>query len=504
MANLMDLVRELKQLNARKKAGEVLAPDEEARRRELKNYLKSALESQQGGGGGESEPPAEATAVKEPPLSRSTSIPSSMLHSAESSAPKPQPPVRGAPAAITMSPGAGARPLVEPLDPPASPSGRHAPVSLDPPAPASAPKPFVPKKDAYAIKGLDDLLGAAAQTAGEDPDADAPKFVADDIPLDEAAPPEAVEAPAGPPKPYVPKKDAFAIKGGGIDDLLKSAASSEAVAKADPWSSKKAKASPTELSEAEQAAERALRATKTRERPQNADEAAQQLLQIESQYTPPEDDFALEQYYGAYQEEGYAYVDEAAAPLAPIDSRELELAKATGAIATASTAAPASGATTATAPPGLAFLDDFPALYQKRVLPSPDEEIVIDSDDPNLLVPGKRKVTVHMLNGEKKMGAIRVLRRGDLGFRLEPQGSGMPEDISIAQCKAVFIHLQPNAQPKNVAGRPLTVTFKDQRQVQGASDDYQPGAPVFSLVPPAGRGQFERIIVNVAAVAAVR
>lgn len=469
MANLMDLVRELKQLNARKKAGEVLAPDEEARRRELKTYLKSALESQQGGDGDAS----ESTNIKDTP----SRVPSSVLKSAESSAPKPQPPPRGA---------------------------QPQAVSLDPPAPAPAFKPFVPKKDAYAIKGVDDLLHVAEKTAGQEAEDDAPKFVADDIPLDEDVPPPATigeqPAPAGPPKPYVPKKDAFAIKGSGLEDLVRSAAASDAVAKADPWASKKAKASTTELSEAEEKAERALKAQKTRERATNADDAAAQLQQIESQYTPPEEDYALEQYYGAYEEEGYEYVPDAA--LAPIDSRELELAKATGAVA--STAAPAGGSANATAPPGLAFLDDFPALYQKRVLPPPDEEVVVDSDDPNLLVPGKRKVTVHMLNGEKKTGAIRVLRRGDLGFRLEPSGSGLPEEISIAQCKAVFIHLQPNAQVRGGAGRTLTVTFKDQRTVQGASDDYQPGTQVFSIVPPAGRGQFERIIVNVAAVAAVR
>jgi hypothetical protein len=154
-------------------------------------------------------------------------------------------------------------------------------------------------------------------------------------------------------------------------------------------------------------------------------------------------------------------------------------------------------------PPGLAFLDDFSALYTKRVLAPPDEDVVIDSTDPSLLIPGKRKVTVHLLNGEKKQGAIRSLRRGDLGFKLEPLGSGQTEELSISQVKAVFIHLHANAQPKDIAGRSLTVTFRDGRAVQGVSDDYQPGAPVFTLVPPAGRGQFERIIINGGAAASV-
>jgi hypothetical protein len=78
------------------------------------------------------------------------------------------------------------------------------------------------------------------------------------------------------------------------------------------------------------------------------------------------------------------------------------------------------------------------------------------------------------------------------------------EELSISQVKAVFIHLQANQPAKDVPGRPLTATFRDGRAVQGVSDDYQPGAPVFTLVPPAGRGQFERIIVNAAAVSSVQ
>lgn len=49
----------------------------------------------------------------------------------------------------------------------------------------------------------------------------------------------------------------------------------------------------------------------------------------------------------------------------------------------------------------------------------------------------------------------------------------------------------------------ITVLFRDQRAVQGESSDYEPSAPVFSLVPPAGRGQFEKIIINAAAVSSV-
>src|SRR5689334_17355936 len=60
MANLMDLVRELKGLNARKKAGETLSPADEARRKELKSFLRTTLEAQGGGS-------VEDSAVKEAP-----------------------------------------------------------------------------------------------------------------------------------------------------------------------------------------------------------------------------------------------------------------------------------------------------------------------------------------------------------------------------------------------------------------------------------------------------
>jgi hypothetical protein len=299
------------------------------------------------------------------------------------------------------------------------------------------------------------------------------------------------------PQPYVPKKNAFAIDAGLAGSLIDNAMRSDAVSKVDPWALKQAHASQAEIEESNERADAALRANKKRERANGADEALAQLKEIEAAYTPPVDAFTFEQYYSEYETEGLVPVDAAAASgLKPIDPREIELQRAGVEAAGASNAA-------VQVPRGLAFLDDFPALYTRRILPPPDEELVSDSADPSLIVPGKRKVTVHLINGEKKQGSIRQLKRGELGFRLEPMGSGLPEEMSIAQCKAVFIHLQASAPPKDVQGRTLTVTFRDGRSAQGVSDDYQPGAPVFSIVPPAGRGQFERVIINGSFVQAV-
>jgi hypothetical protein len=463
MANLMDLVRELKVLTERKKAGETLPAGDEKRRKELKEFLRSSLEapgssiSREGlavSGEGDpviDKPPPRPTPVTSPPPRAP----------AASSAPKPPP----------LPPP---QPVV-PAVPTTAPPVRAAP------RPVAAPSPIA--------SFMEEMLPPVPQRAAPQPAAPAPIQTA-------PRPMATAPAPAPVPSAYVPKKDAYAIA--DVSSLINDAMSSEAVAKVDP--NRKAQASPAQIEEAEARAEAALRANKTPERPKNPDQAAQQLQSAGGGYTPPDNDFVNEQYYGSFESEGYAVVSAAdAGDLKPIDPREIEIQKLDVA------AGPSGATTTAAVPAGLAFLDDFPALYAKRVLPAPDDEVDIDSDDPNLLVPGKRKVTVHLLNGEKKQGSIRTLRRGELGFKLEPLGSGQTEELSISQVKAVFIHTQANAAPKETPGRPLTATFRDGRAVQGVSDDYQPGAPIFTLVPPSsGRGQFERIIVNGAAVQSVR
>ncbi len=448
----MDLVRELKALNARKKTGETLSPADEARRKELKGYLRSTLEAQ---GGGAS---LEDSAVREVP--NRGGVP------AGSSAPKdmPAPRVPSASSAPKAAPTQSAKPSA------AASAQANAPTRAGAPRPVSTPTSEAAGRENF----MEDMLPPVQQ------------------PKPAAPPPQAATA-----KPFVPKKDVYAIQDAG--SFIDAAAASDAVAKIDPLALRKAHASSAEVEEAEQRAEAAVRANKKKPRAQTPDEAAEQLQQTTGGYTPPDDNYAMEQYYGEFALEGYQLVDARdAGDLKPIDPREIELSKLDAA------SAPGMGSTNVAVPAGLAFIDDFPALYAKRVLPPPDDEVTIDSNDPNMLIPGKRKVTVHLLNGEKKQGSIRSMRRGELGFRLEPVGNGHVEELSIAQVKAVFIHLQANQPPKDVPGRPLTATFRDGRAVQGVSDDYQPGAPVFTLVPPAGRGQFERIIVNAAAVSSVQ
>ena len=396
-AQLMGLVRELKALNARKKAGETLSSSEETRRKELKVFLKSQLE------GGDPEPSVTA---QRPASTPPTSTP----------APPPPEPTRAAPRPATMSSA--------------------------PPTPPARPAPAAPA-----------------------------------------------------PPPYVPRKDQFAI-GGNADSLINAAMGSDAVAKVDPWGHRKVQANQGELDDAEARADAAIKATKKRERASTPEEVLAQIRETQGGYTPPSDDYCQEQYYGEYLGEGLSMVGAGdAIDLRPIDPREIEVRRAIDVAA-----GPAAGGMTMTIPSGLLFLDDFVALYSKRVLAPPSDEVSFEVDDPSMLI-GKRKVTVHLLNGEKKQGSIKALRRGELGFKLE--GAGVVEEIALSQIKAVFVHLQGSSQPRAGGGRSVTVMFRDQRAVQGDSDDYAPNAPVFTLIPPAGRGQFEKIIVNAAAVHSV-
>lgn len=426
-AQLMGLVRELKALNARKKAGEELSAPEETRRKELKTFLKAQLE---GAGGGD-----ESMSDARP----ATSTPSAAPVAAPAAAPppRPAPPVAAAPPP---------RPAPQPVpQPQAQPQARPSPAAV----PAAVP--------------------AAAAAA--------------------------VAPPPRPASTYVPKKDAYAI--GGAAAFIDAAVNSDAVKKTDGWSHRKALASDVEIADAEAAADAAIRATKKRAHVTSPEEVEAQLQEISGGYTPPDNDFVLEQYYGDYFSEGLAHASVAeSADLRPIDPREMQFRQALD-VAIGSGA----GATSVTVPPGLSFLDDFPALYTRRVLAPPaDESSAAAADDPTLLI-GKRKVTVHLLNGEKKQGSVRALRRGELGMKIE--NGGQVEEIGLMQVKAVFVHLQPNAQQVATGGRMLTVLFRDQRAVQGESTDYEPSAQVFSLVPPAGRGQFEKIIINAAAVSSV-
>jgi hypothetical protein len=451
-ANMMDLVRELKDLNERKKAGAALTPAEAARRKELKETLRIALEQQKSGQGGGGLSGEGASVV-------SQSGPALQSPSASTTG-RPVPAATSTPPRLSSTSG----PAV------ASPS----PARTAPPPPAStpsqeAPKPAFDPRKAFMIKtGKTGLAEQGSDESGE------------------------VDRSYAAQKGKIDPRNAFAIK--GFDNLLDAAASSDAVGAT--FKHEKVAASREDIDDAAAKADAALRATKKRERSNDVEIIASQLNEIESAYTPSDAHLALEDYYGGYVDDGFDYVqDEAAVRLAIIDPREMELHRAGIGEGTSTTGVPA----------GLAFLDDFPALYTSGALPAPADDDEEDVEDPNLLIPGRRKVTIHLLNSTVKRGAIRRLAREDTGFVLEPQGAGRAEEIPISQIKAIFVHRRGRESVTPTSGRPITVTFRDRRTVQGYTPDYQPGLPMFTMsVSGPQSAQFELIVVNAQAVAGIR
>lgn len=240
---------------------------------------------------------------------------------------------------------------------------------------------------------------------------------------------------------------------------------------------------------------------KKRPRPRNENEMQEQMQEIyaASQFTRSDEDLQTELYY-SYADEGYSPVedeDEDDIELDPIDPREIELQRA-GLLNDDNK----NGIENAViCVPGGVFLDDFMALYEQGILPRPDDDTEPEIDDPDALVPGKRKVTLHMLNGQVKRGSIGKIMRQDLGFKLD-LGRGQIEEIDFAHVKALFIMKGKGEAPDLSNARKLTIEFKDRRRVMGLSPDYQPGAFVFTLVP-SGPGNFERVIVHSGAAARI-
>jgi len=235
-----------------------------------------------------------------------------------------------------------------------------------------------------------------------------------------------------------------------------------------------------------------------KKRAQTPEEVEKELADVSSRsaYTSDFDEL-LGDYYYSYVNEGYQVVAEQVA-LEVLDPREIELRRA-GLLSTSG--APGSGVATITRVPGGTFLDDFMMLYEKGILPRPSDDEDAEADDPNAMVQARRKVTVHMLNGEVRRGVVDKILQGAAGFMFKPQGAPA-EEVPFVHIKALFVQAGSRAAAEAVKGRPLTVEFRDRRAVQGISPDYRPGVPVFTLIPQ-GKGNFERVIVNAGAVARI-
>jgi hypothetical protein len=252
---------------------------------------------------------------------------------------------------------------------------------------------------------------------------------------------------------------------------------------------------PPELAaQVETAAERAdaaMRASNPRPRPTTTAEMVEQLAEVNRMnvYTRSEAPPQFAEYF--------AYAEHIPVPEAPVDFPVIDPRAAEhlqGAGSTDSTWSAVS------AMPGGVFLDDFAELYTSGIVSAEEMDAGSSNEapDPNLLIAGKRKVTVHMATGEVKRGVIARLARQDGAFTLLPQGAGRPEGVAMAQVKAIFVSLGVGTLPPAPRGKPLTVTFRDGRQIQGASPDFGLG-PTFTLIPMQ-RGAWEVIIVSAAQV----
>ena len=433
MANLMDLVRELKALNARKKAGEALSEDENTRRRELKKYLKTALANQSSTGSATGGPVSSTgPAIVTPPSS-----PGAVSSNVATRSPTPTAMRSPTPPSMVA---AGARP---------------APIQVNTPPSAPARNPFAINAEAL---------------------------------FEEAAASSAVNALTEPTSPSLTMSDEPSSDLSDVSHF-------DELAGMNPLDAPE-RASRADLECQVARASKAAKANRPKNKAKKIDEveAVWEEVHERNGYTPPEVLLNHEDYFGGYLDEGMHLVDATATKgLAPIDPREIELHRAglggTGKIDHSREV-----------PAGLVFLDDFVGLYARGGLSGPADEVEPDIDDPNLLIPGKRKVTVHLLAGGVKRGIVSRFARGALGFALEPDGRGQVEELSIGQIKAMFVHKAKGKTPV-ASGRDLTVTFRDGKSVKGASDDYAAGTQVFTLVPAAG--QFELIVVNAGAAASI-
>lgn len=464
MANLMDLVRELKSLNARKKAGETLSDDENSRRKELKKYLKTALanQSQTGGAVSATGTPVNPTRSPSSPAPAAGRSPSSPVMPAAGRSPSsPAMPAAGRSPSSPAMPAAGRSPSS-----PAMPVAGRSPSSPAMPAvgrsPSSPAMPAAEAQNRFAVDAESLFAEASASAAVT------------------AAATGGTRSDSSATNPAITFETA---------SELSDVASVEGLANMNPLDAPE-KASKVDLEAAAAKASKAAKANRPKleaTKPEEIENAWEDVHQRNG-YTPPEIHLNHEEYFEGYLAEGMTLVKTATAAnvLEPIDPREIELHRA--GLGEKSVDANA-------VPRGLVFLDDFVGLYSSGGLSGPADDVEPDIDDPNLLIPGKRKVTVHLLAGGVKRGVVKYYERGALGFTLDPVGAGQSEELAIGQIKAMFVHKGKGRQPVG-GGRDVTVTFKDGKSVKGATDDYSPSAPVFSLVPPPGRGQFELIVVN--------
>jgi len=119
---------------------------------------------------------------------------------------------------------------------------------------------------------------------------------------------------------------------------------------------------------------------------------------------------------------------------------------------------------------------------------------------PGTRFDGTHRVLVHTVDGEVKRGVLESPVMDGDRLTLLPQGAGAPQVLETAAVKAVFFLLAAGERPPAPEGRKVRVTFRDGRQVLGASPDYQEGQVGFLLIPLEAKTTTARIWVYQASV----
>lgn len=115
-------------------------------------------------------------------------------------------------------------------------------------------------------------------------------------------------------------------------------------------------------------------------------------------------------------------------------------------------------------------------------------------------LPGEHRVIVHTIDGQVRRGMLRDANFLGEALELVLDGGVEVERFAITRLKAVFVLLAPGATVARKGKQRMTVTFVDDRQVAGVTNDYDPQAPGFFLTPLDERSNTARVFIYLAGV----
>lgn len=109
------------------------------------------------------------------------------------------------------------------------------------------------------------------------------------------------------------------------------------------------------------------------------------------------------------------------------------------------------------------------------------------------VVAGAWRVVLHTAEGLVRRGVVTDFDPDASDLRFAAQDGAPPETIPASAAHAIFFMLPAGEAARPPVGTRLQITFRDGRQLAGASEDYRPDGPGFFLVPLDGRTRTARI-----------